>query len=212
MISLFGLNLANGLAGASKLPLGNTLADATVVIAGKFAPLLFGSAGQINAVVSGEVNANTSQQILVQRGNTLSIPIEVNVGPANPGIFPFLPPGDPPHQGAIVNALTFVVADRAAPVSSGDFIAIFCTGLGVVDHPVADGAPAPSSPLANTLVKPTVTVGGKNASVSFSGLSPGFAGLYQIDAEVPTGVTPGDSVPVTINLAGETNTATIAVK
>jgi uncharacterized protein (TIGR03437 family) len=213
MISLFGQNLGNGVAGASKLPLGTTLADATVVMADNTLPLLFGSSGQINAVVSAGVNTNTSQQILVQRGNTLSIPISVDVGPANPGVFAYPLPGDPKLQGAIVNALTFAVADPSAPVTAGDFIAIFCTGLGAVDHPVADGAAAPSSPLSHTLVTPTVTVGGKNANVSFSGLSPGFAGLYQIDAEVPTGVAPGHDVPVTVSIAGQTSiAATIAVK
>jgi adhesin/invasin len=213
MISLFGQNLGNGVAGASKLPLGTTLADATVVMAGNPLPLLFGSSGQINAVVSAGMNANTSQQILVQRGNTLSIPVSVDVGPANPGVFGYPLAGDPKQQGAIVNALTFRVADPSAPVTAGDFIAIFCTGLGAVNPPVADGAAAPGSPLSHTLATPTVTVGGKNANVSFSGLSPGFAGLYQIDAEVPSGVAPGNEVPVIVSISGELSTAaTIAVK
>jgi adhesin/invasin len=122
-------------------------------------------------------------------------------------------PGDPPQQGAIVNAFTFVVADPAAPVSAGDILAIFCTGLGTVDQNVPDGSAAPSMPLANTVTKATVTIGGQNAGVSFSGLSPGFAGLYQIDATVPAGITPGNAVPVVVSIgAAVSPAATVAVK
>ena len=213
IISLFGDNLGNGIAGATALPLGTTLADATVVMAGTPMPILFGSNGQINAVVPAQINVNTSQQIVVQRGNTLSIPISVDVGPANPGIFGFPAPGDPPQQGAIVNAFTYVVADPTTPVTAGSILAIFCTGLGVVDQTIPDGAAAPTSPLANTVPKATVTIGGKDAAVSFSGLSPGFAGLYQIDATVPSGLAPGNQVPVIVNIGGASSPAvTIAVK
>jgi uncharacterized protein (TIGR03437 family) len=49
--------------------------------------------------------------------------------------------------------------------------------------------------------------------VSFSGLSPGFAGLYQVDAEVPANAPTGASVPVQITIGGSSsNTAQIAVQ
>lgn len=213
IISLFGQNLANGTAVAELLPLGDTLAGATVFMAGTPVPLLYGSNGQINAVVPVEVNTNTSQQILLERGNTLSIPISVDVGPADPAVFGYALPGDPSSQGAIVNALSYVVADPSTPVTAGDVLAIFCTGLGMVDQTILDGAAAPSSPLAHTVATATVTIGGQNAPVSFAGLSPGFAGLYQIDAAVPSGVTPGSAVPVVVSIGGMTSPpVTIALK
>jgi uncharacterized protein (TIGR03437 family) len=138
------------IAASGSLPLGTTLADATVLMAGNALPLLYGSSGQINAVVSSSINTNTSQQVIVQRGNTISIPISVDVAPAEPGLFRYPAPGDPPQQGAIVNAVTYAVADPAAPVTAGDVLAIFCTELGAVDRTIPDGAPAPSAPLANT--------------------------------------------------------------
>jgi trimeric autotransporter adhesin len=213
IVSFFGQNLANGTASAPALPLGTTLGDATLLMAGDSVPLLFGSAGQLNGVVPSEININTSQQVLLLRGNTLSIPVSVDVGPVNPGVFSYPAPGDPPQQGAIVNALTYVVADPAAPVSSGDVLAIFCTGLGAVDQTLADGAAAPGSPAASTLVTPTVTIGGVSAAVGFSGLAPGFVGLYQIDAKVPPDVTPGSAVPVVVSIKGLSSPpVTIALK
>jgi len=212
IVSLFGQNLGNGTASANSVPLGTTLADATVIMAGNSLPLFFGSNGQINALVSAGINTNTSQQILLERDNALSIPISVDVASADPGVFGYPAAGDPPQQGAIVNAVTYAVADPSAPVE-GDVLAIFATGLGTVDQTIPDGAAAPSAPLANTVAKPTVTIGGQNAGVSFSGLAPGFVGLYQIDATVPGGVTAGGEVAVVVSIAGETSPpVTIAVK
>lgn len=213
IISLFGQNLGNGTASATALPLGVTLAGATVYMAGNAVPLIYGSGGQINAVVPQGININTNHQVVVQRDNTLSIPVPVDIAAAEPAIFPYPAPGDPPAQGAIVNAVTYAVAHPGTPVSAGDVLAIFCTGLGVVDKSVPDGSAAPSSPLANTVATPTVTIGGVSAKVAFSGLSPGFVGLYQLDVVVPSGVTPGNQVPVVVTISGDSSPAvTIAVK
>ena len=183
------------------------------MMAGNSLPAIFASNGQINTFVSAGITPNTSHQILVQRGVTLSVPISVDVGPSEPAIFGYPLPGDPPSQGAIVNAVTYAVAHPATPVGAGDILAIFCTGLGAVDQTIPDGTGAPSSPPANTRATPVVTVGGQPARVVFSGLSPGFVGLYQIDAVVPSGVTPGNQVPVAISILGQTSPpATIAVK
>lgn len=60
-------------------------------------------------------------------------------------------------------------------------------------------------PLSMTDNPVTVTIGDKPAEVSFSGLTPGFAGLYQINAVVPSGIVTGDEVPVVIRVAGQTS-------
>jgi uncharacterized protein (TIGR03437 family) len=58
-----------------------------------------------------------------------------------------------------------------------------------------------------------VTIGGVPATVQFAGLAPGFAGLYQVNVQVPTGVAPGDAVPVSLSIGGvAANTATIAIQ
>jgi uncharacterized protein (TIGR03437 family) len=59
----------------------------------------------------------------------------------------------------------------------------------------------------------TVTIGGVSAPVFFAGLTPGFTGLYQVNAYVPTGVTPGDNVTLAITQAGRSGpSVTIAVR
>jgi uncharacterized protein (TIGR03437 family) len=79
----------------------------------------------------------------------------------------------------------------------------------------ATGAPASldSTKLASTTTVPTVTIGGVNASVSFSGLAPGYVGLYQVNALVPAGVAASSATNVTIKMGDVTsNTVTIAVQ
>jgi len=59
----------------------------------------------------------------------------------------------------------------------------------------------------------TVTIGGLAAPVTFAGLAPGLAGVYQVNAQVPAGVAANDAVPVVITQGNlQSNTATIAVR
>jgi uncharacterized protein (TIGR03437 family) len=45
-----------------------------------------------------------------------------------------------------------------------------------------------------------LTLGGKTATVSYAGLSPDFAGLYQIDFTVPSGLAAGNqALLLTVN-------------
>ncbi len=80
-----------------------------------------------------------------------------------------------------------------------------------MDQPVADGAPSPVAPIARAVNVPVVTIGGVNARVDFAGLTPGFAGLYQINANVPPGVPSGNSVPLVISSAGQSSPATVTM-
>ena len=70
---------------------------------------------------------------------------------------------------------------------AGDIARIFAVGLGPTDVPVATGAPAPLNPLANTVVKPVIFVGGQTAEVTESALAPGEIGVYRVSFKVPPG-------------------------
>jgi uncharacterized protein (TIGR03437 family) len=61
-------------------------------------------------------------------------------------------------------------------------------------------------------IAPQVSIGGTNAKVLFAGLSPGSVGLYQIDVQIPTGVSTGN-VPLVVTQAGvASNTVTVPVQ
>jgi adhesin/invasin len=125
------------------------------------------------------------------------------VATAQPGIFTANQQGS--GQGVILKSDQITIAQPATPAAIGETIVIYCTGLGAVNPPVAAGIPSPASPLSQTVSPVTVVIGGQSAEVKFAGLTPGFAGLYQINAVVPSGVTPGDAVPVFLQVAGQTS-------
>jgi uncharacterized protein (TIGR03437 family) len=169
------------------------------------------SNGQVNAQVPFEVPVNAQLQLTVQNGNTLSVPEDVGVAAAQPAVFTTNQQGT--GQGVILRGDQVTLAQPGTPADRGETIVIYCTGLGVVTPPVRTGAPAPSQPLSRTVSATTVTIGGKAADVLFAGLTPGYFGLYQVNATVPLSVQPGDAVPVVVSLAGQTSPAvTMAIR
>jgi uncharacterized protein (TIGR03437 family) len=112
------------------------------------------------------------------------------------------------------------VCGRAA--IPGDIVQLYTTGLGRATAggnsagpplPTGSVAPPDGNPLYVTIESPTVTVGGLPAEVLFSGLTPGYAGLYQVNVRVPVGVLAGDQVPVRIaSRNGLSDTATIPIQ
>lgn len=103
--------------------------------------------------------------------------------------------------------------DASNPATPGTtYIQIYCTGLGQVTNTPPTGYPALADPLSATPTTPIVTIGGVSTLATFSGLAPGYVGLYQVNALVPAGVLGGAAVPVTISMGGTTsNAVTIAV-
>jgi uncharacterized protein (TIGR03437 family) len=92
---------------------------------------------------------------------------------------------------------------ESSPARTGEELVLFATGLGVVDQLVTSGSPAPSSPVAKTPALPIVRVGGTSSEARFSGLSPGFVGLYQVNFVVPSGVS--GTPTVTLEMSGITS-------
>ena len=213
LISVFGLKLADN-AGATTLPLPMDLGGSSMSIAGVGAPMLFSSDGQVNAVIPYGIQVNAGQQIVVSRGNSLSVAQSFTMAAASPGVF--TTDGRGKGQGHIYVAhsdFTQTLADAAHPAAAGDVIVIYCTGLGEVTPALAAGAPAPFDHLTSTVNRVEVTIGGVPAQVQFSGLTPGFAGLYQVNVKVPDGVTPGAAVVLSIAEAGQISSpVTMAVR
>jgi hypothetical protein len=90
----------------------------------------------------------------------------------------------------------------SAPARQGDVIVLYASGLGLVDPAVDDGAAPGASPTTNQV---QVQIGNLPAKVQYAGLSPGSAGLYQVNTVVPAGVTPGSDVRLTLSVAGQTS-------
>ncbi len=201
-ISIFGQNLAAGVNAAVDLPLPTALAGTQVLLGGVPLSLQFENAGQINAIVPYDMPVNTTLPLIVAKNGELSTPEPVSIAEAQPAVF--MQGG----AGIIVVVKTDGTQFQATPskpAAAGDTLVIYSAGLGAVTPPVPAGAAAPSSMLTATVNPVTVRIGGKAAQVLFAGLVPGFAGLYQVNVTVPTGVSTGPVVPVVLSVAGSTS-------
>jgi uncharacterized protein (TIGR03437 family) len=212
LITVYGVNLADAVGQSKGLPLPQQLNGTQVLLGDQPLPILYTSTGQLNVQVPYGVPVNTQYQLTVQHGNTLSVPQSLVVAQAQPGIFTVNQQGT--GQGSIVKSDQVTLAQPGTPASVGETVVIYCTGLGAVTPAVKEGSPAPTTPpLSTTVNGVTVTIGGKAAQLAFSGLTPGYAGLYQVNAIVPSGITTGDAVPVVLSVAGQTSPpVTMAVR
>lgn len=233
LVSIFAATGATQFFRVDSLPLPTSLGGFTLSIGGVLnfnaasgysstggtnAPLLFVGPSQINFQIppGNAPGSGVPAQLMKPDGTTLLT--TVNITATAPGIFSVLQNGQ--GQGAVLNQDNSQNGNPqsivgAKPAQRGGLIQIYATGAGETTPPLLQGEPAPASgnPLVLTNVQPTVTIGGQAARVLFSGMAPGFVGLWQINAEVPQNVTPGPAVPLVISAGGNTsNTVTIAVE
>lgn len=214
VISIFGGKLASGLNQASSLPFPTELKDTAVLLAGRSLPLIFTSDGQINAVVPYDIPVNASHQLIVRNGSSISTPESVPIIPARPAVI--TADGSGRGQGHIYRTDAegkAALAGPSSPAVAGDALVVYCAGLGAVDPPVAAGSAASASTLSPTVNPVTVTIGGREATVFFAGLTPGASGLYQINLTVPGGLASSDTTQMIVSVAGaESVPVTMAVR
>ena len=195
LIAINGDRLADQTATASSVPLGSSLANTSVVLAGKQLPLAAVSPTQVVAILPYDIETNTRHQLLVTRGNTYSQLVPINLADTSPAVF-----AKGETQGNIVDAKGELISPGNA-ARAGDLVSIYCTGLGALRTAIKAGDIGPET--STTVNAISVTIGGKKAPVSFSGLAPGLVGVYLVQATVPDDVTPGAQVAVII--ASETD-------
>jgi len=217
LVALFGRRLAPFSQAANRFPLPTQMGGVVVKANGRPVPLLFVSPTQINLLLPHDLAASPISLTVTHagvEGAALTLP---DVADPTPGLFALTQSGQ--GQGAILIAGTGLIAGVSGPGSRparpGEILEIYGTGLGPVGPVVpAPGQPAPSSPLAVTLQTPMVTVGRFQAEVLFSGLAPGLAGVYQVNARVPSGLTADTATPVALRMGAggvSSNTVTVAI-
>jgi uncharacterized protein (TIGR03437 family) len=85
---------------------------------------------------------------------------------------------------------------------------MYLAGMGATNPGVSSGA---ASPQASVTVPPTVTVDGQMASFIYAGLTPGLAGLYQINFQVPAGARSGNLTTIVTQNGVASNVTTLPV-
>lgn len=220
LVSIFGSNLASGMAQADTIPLSTSLGGVSVQFVNgdksENAPMLYVSGTQVNAQVPWDLvpgGATQNVNVVVNVNDTASAPAQVTVGPFSPGIFATsdLRAIAQNVDGTLAQPPGSIPGLTTHPVKIGDALIIYATGLGAVDSPPPDGGVPPAGTLANTLTTPVVLVGGMQAQVIFSGLQPQFVGVNQVNIVIPPNAPPGDKVPLQIQMGGITSPETVTI-
>jgi uncharacterized protein (TIGR03437 family) len=206
IVTLIGEELAPAVQAAGPGTLPRTMQGVSVALGGVAAPLFYVSPAQINFQALFEFPVG-SAPLVVQRGTQVSAVRTVHVIPAVPGLFASGVAG----TSAVVHANDFSLVTEQNPAHPGEYLAAFCTGLGVTAPPSVSGEPATAA--APTVGYVVVAVNaGNETPVSYAGTAPGWVGLYQINFRLSTSETPGTK-QVSFELYGiPTNEATIWVQ
>jgi len=189
LLVLYGSNLSSGTQVASTVPFPTTLGNVQVKINGIAAPLYYVTQNQLSAIVPYAVTSGVAQIQVINNG-TASNTVTMQIATTAPGVLTQsqngLGYGDALHQdGSLVTAQN--------PAQIGETVSLFLTGLGVVNPAISDGAAGPTNPFSTATSTIAAYVGGTTANVSYAGLAPQLAGLYQINLTIPTGLTTGDN-------------------
>ena len=204
---------------ATQLPLPTSLNDVMVWMNGIAAPLFSVSPARINLQVPWELTGQNPIALTVSVKGISSAGWYFALKQAAPGVFFVSSRALTLGSVQIANSTLYawpvdgVPGVPSRPAKRGEYVTIYCSGLGDVTNRPPSGAAASSNPLSVTLAAPTVMIGGRPALVTFSGLAPGFVGLYQINAQVPADAPVGERVPLSVTQAGaQSNTVVIAVQ
>jgi len=204
LTSLTGINETSG------LPLPTQFQNVSVTVNGTAAPIFavdnVGGQQQINFQVPWSVAPKSTASIAVVNNIGASSTVMVPVVAAQPGIIEYNSGGK--NFGVILHA-NYQLADTGHPASPGEVMLIYCTGLGEVSNPPADGAAGSGQ---DTFAKPTVTIGGQTGAVQFSGLAPGFVGLNQVNVQLPSTLKSGTQAVVLKIDGASSNSVLLPVK
>jgi uncharacterized protein (TIGR03437 family) len=177
-----------------------------VKINGTYVPINYVSPGQLD-VVAPLGNTFSLAQIQVINNGVASNMVTELVNTTTPGVFTY----DSGLGYAIAEHADGSLVSSSSPAQPGETVVTYAAGLGTVYPTVPDGSAAPGNPLSVTSNTISVYVGGVAAPVtaySFTGLAPGFAGLYQVNVTIPSGLTAGDN---TLDLSGPDSYGTQAL-
>jgi uncharacterized protein (TIGR03437 family) len=179
---------------------------------GKPGFLTYVSPTQINLQVPAiSVGTNVDVQVVANCGisNEMRSPaVAVRAEAASPEFLYWVYNADGRNPVVAVNSLTganvgasgLIPGLTFAPAKPGDYLTIYAISFGPTNPSFAPGSPPSST--ATTTNAPGVTMGSvtlNQADVLYAGVSPGIAGLYQLNVHVPANMPDGDQ-PLTLTL------------
>ena len=194
LATIFGQDLTSvsGTIVANTNPLPTELGGVSVMVNGILAPLFsiafVDGQDQISFQVPYEAPVGQgAAEIQVFDHGTQTADFFADSFTEDPGIFVY--------NGSFavaVNSIDGTLVGPDNPATPGEIVVLYTTGLGPLSLALQDGFGAPSSPLARTVDPVNVVVNNETCNVLFSGLAPGFVGLYQVNFQLPEDLPSGN--------------------
>jgi uncharacterized protein (TIGR03437 family) len=194
ILTLFGKGLTDTAVSAPGFPLPSVLGGVKVLMGGVEAPLiaLVPDSGQgfdqIVLQAPVELRGVSHADVVVLKDGVFSAPEHINLADAVPAVFTLNAQGT--GTAAALHA-NYSVVSSANPACAGETVLLFATGLGDVQSQPGSGQVAGGN--SRVIGDAQVTIGGRAAKTAFAGLAPGFAGLYQINVTIPSGLSRADA-------------------
>jgi uncharacterized protein (TIGR03437 family) len=206
IVSIFGSGLAWSTQGLTAGDIVNNtlpveLNGTSVYVMNEPAPLLYVSDGQVNFLVpSNQIGGDVTVRVV--REGVTGPEIAVTLVDAAPALFQ--------------TAAGYVIATHAdnslvapgSPAQAGEIIVVYACGLGMTQPNPAPGVIPQSAAVIQGLSSLTVYLGGtaiNPASILYAGVSPGTAGLYQINLVLPDNL--GTDPEIRVAIAGQSSPA-----
>ncbi len=209
LISIFGQQLSPINQATAQIPLPTAIARSCVTVNGALAPMFFVSDRQINAQLPNNVSGNATLSIYTPGG--ISNNYYLTVYATAPSIFRSGTAGPLTGLATVVRWNNGQLVTPTNPIHPGDYIEIYLTGMGATTPLVPAGQAGPFSPLSVATILPSLSLGGYPLNLLYAGLAPGLVGVDQIDAQIPSGVPQGMSVPLTIAQGGQSTSVDVRV-
>jgi uncharacterized protein (TIGR03437 family) len=171
------------------------LKNVQVLVDGMAAPVFGLGSSVVYFQVPNEAPSSGTADFVVQNPTTGQILAAANFGlqAAAPGIYTANTDGTGQAAATLADGS---VNSASNPVARGNVITLWLTGSGYIPN-IMDGV-APGAAIS-TPTPPQVFINAIPATnIQYSGVSPQYPGLWQLNVTVPSNVPPGNNVPVLV--------------
>ncbi|MBS1872883.1 MAG: hypothetical protein JSU00_06690 [Acidobacteria bacterium] len=199
-VSIYGVNLAYTTRGLTAGDIsGNTLptilpgTGVRVWVKNIPAQMYYVSPTQINVLLPTNIGTG-STELRVQVDSTYGPPIPITLATVAPALFQL------DAQTVIGTKANGALLTKDAPGNAGDWVILYATGLGpTTPKPGYGEIPTTAAPLSD-MASFGVLVDGVKVDpkrIGYAGVAPGFAGLYQINCQLPDSIGTDPEIQVT---------------